>query len=126
MAQIWSEPYCWTKHQDQMDGIERLPAEQRPAPTLRRRQVYFVRVCSFTFQFHSIQQLRACLDYYARKMQPSSRLHIGAADHWEVERWFERLPFYLRAEPKRQKVVKALKEALRTFNLDRSQVRPAP
>jgi hypothetical protein len=31
---------------------------------------------------------------------------------WEVERWFERLTMYLLEEPKREKVVKALREAL--------------
>jgi hypothetical protein len=31
---------------------------------------------------------------------------------WEVERWFERLPMFLFKEPKRQKVVKALRKAL--------------
>jgi len=85
------------------------------APTLLRRQVYFVRACSFTFQFHSIQQIQACLDYYSRKIQPSSRVDIGAADHWECERWFERLPLFLREEPKRQQVVKALTAALKQF-----------
>jgi hypothetical protein len=58
---------------------------------------------------------RACFDFYDRKIQPGSRQDIGAADHWECERWFERLPLYLREEPKRQKVVKALAEALEIF-----------
>src|SRR5437867_423009 len=74
-----------------------------------------LRVCSFTFQFHSVQQIQACLDYYDRKIQPSSRLDIGAADHWECERWFERLPLFLREESKRQRVVKALRDALKKF-----------
>ena len=74
-----------------------------------------MRVCSFTFQFHSIQQIQACFDYYDPKIQPSSRQDIGAADHWECERWFERLPLFLREEPKRLRVVKALREALDIF-----------
>ena len=118
MAQIWSEPFDWTKHQDQMDGVESSTADQHRAPTLLQRQVYFVRVCSFTFQFHSIQQIQACLEYYDRKIQPSSREHIGAMDHWECERWFERLPLFLREEPKRQRVVKTLRDALKRFKAE--------
>jgi hypothetical protein len=102
-----------------MDGLNVSAKEQFRAPTLLQRNVYFVRVCSFTFEFHSIQQLQACLDFYSRKIQPSSRQSIGAADHWECERWFERLPLFLREEPKRQKVVKALREALKEFKMKR-------
>jgi hypothetical protein len=101
-----------------MDGVESSTADQHRAPSLLRRQVYFVRVCSFTFQFHSTQQIQACLEYYNRKIQPSSRRDIGAADHWECERWFERLPLFLREEPKRQRVVKALRDALKTFETE--------
>jgi hypothetical protein len=36
----------------------------------------------------------------------------GDMDHWEAERWFERLPMYLLEEPKRLKVIKALERAL--------------
>jgi hypothetical protein len=32
--------------------------------------------------------------------------------HWEAQRWFERLPMYLLEEPKRRKVVLALRQAL--------------
>jgi hypothetical protein len=68
---------------------------------------------SFTFRFFSIDQLRDCLAYYERKTHPSSRLPIaGDIDHWEAQRWFERLPMYLLEEPKRVKVVKALGRAL--------------
>lgn len=118
MAQIWSEPFDWTKHQDQMFGVESSTADHHRAPTLLQRQVYFVRVCSFTFQFHSPQQIQACLDYYNRKIQPSSRRDIGTADHWECERWFERLPLFLREESKRQRVVKALRDALNKFEME--------
>jgi hypothetical protein len=115
MAQIWAEPFDGFKHQNQMLEVESSTADHYRAPTLLRRKVYFVRVCSFTFEFHSIQQIQACLGYYGRKIQPSSRVDIGGADHWECERWFERLPLFLREEPKRQKVVKALRDAVKKF-----------
>jgi len=46
---------------------------------------------------------------------PSSRLSVGSADSWEMQRWCERLPMYLSEEPKRQKIVKALTSALEHF-----------
>ena len=77
--------------------------------------VYFVRLCSFTFEFHSIMQIKACLDYYRQKVHPSTRLNMGAADHWEMQRWFERLPMYLLEGSKRLKVMKALSAAIAEF-----------
>jgi hypothetical protein len=115
MAQIWSEPFDGLKHRDQMSGVESSTSDHYRASTLLQKRVFFVRVCSFTFQFHSLQQVQACLDYYDRKLQPSSRCNIGAMDHWECEHWFEKLPLFLREEPKRQKVIKALRNALETF-----------
>ncbi len=38
---------------------------------------------TFTFEFHAINQIKECLAYYSQKIHPSSRIHIGAADHWE-------------------------------------------
>lgn len=87
------------------------------------REIIFVRVASFTFSFKSEQQLRECLQFFQKKVHPSSRIpaKVLADDigpdwqelrSWEVERWFERLPMYLLEEPKRQKVEKALSHAL--------------
>lgn len=58
-----------------------------------------------------------CLEYYSEKIHPSSRRSdtLGG-DHWEFQRWFERLPMYLSEAPKRQKVVKALAKALEEFS----------
>ena len=60
------------------------------------------------------------LNYYEQKIVPSSRepeicVGLRGGDHSEAERWFERLPLFLREEPKRLKVVKALREALNMF-----------
>ena len=83
------------------------------APGLIPKNVLLVSVASFTFQFFTAQQLRDCLAYFNCKTRPSSRLAIGSADHWEVQRWFERLPMYLLEGPKRRKVIGALSEALK-------------
>jgi hypothetical protein len=71
-----------------------------------------VAVASFTFRFVSIAQIRDCLFYYEQKTHPSSRILTSGGDHWEFERWFERLPMYLLEDAKRAKVVKALRRAL--------------
>ena len=115
MAKVWKEQYDPQKHADRMSGV---PAESRPQSSLIRRWVYFVRVCSFTFEFHSIEQVKLCAEYYSQKIHPSSRRDIGGADHWEMMRWYEMLPMYLLEEPKRIRVVKALKAAIEQFAAD--------
>ena len=124
MARIWKEPYDRTKHRNRMRGVEGVSRDHYRAPTIVHADVYFVRVCSFTFEFHSIEQIEMTLAYYARKIQPTSRVDISQLcpgfEHWEAQRWFEQLPLYLREEPKRIKVVAALKEALKKFKRDDS------
>ncbi len=82
-----------------------------------------VRVASFTFRFVSVEHLRECLAYFQQKTRPTSRVsakklasQLGddwrTQRSWEVERWYERLPMYLLEEPKREKVVRALSQAL--------------
>lgn len=122
MARIWKETFDSAKHGGLPDYcpevIEPLK-RHRKAPTLIPHEVVFVHVCSFTFRFDSEEQLRKVLDYYEQKILPSSREPesvLGGGDHWEAERWFERLPLFLREEPKRQKVAKALRDALKMFD----------
>ena len=95
-----------------MDGAT---VGSRPTANFVPKWVYFVRVCSFTFEFHSVAQINECLQYYSAKIHPSSRLNVGDASVWEVQRWFERLPMYLSEEPKRKRVVKALAAAMEEF-----------
>jgi hypothetical protein len=118
MAKVWKEQRKVSHHNRMWDAY---PTPVNSHGYVTEPWVYFVRVCSFTFEFHSIEQIEACLEYYSQKTHPSSRLSIGAADHWEVQRWFERLPMYLLEEPKRQKVVKALAAALATFRAEGSK-----
>jgi hypothetical protein len=90
---------------------------------LEPREVILVRVASFTFRFATTKQLQQCIEYYERKIHPSSRkpakvIAAHLSPDWrslrgsDVERWFERLPMYLLEEPKRQKVLKALRKTL--------------
>jgi hypothetical protein len=95
--------------------------EYRRAPTLQRYPVYFVRICGFTFEFHSIEQLKVCLAFFSRKVRPSSRIKFPDSDrgiayrHWACQRWFERLPMQLLEERRRIRIVPALKKALKQF-----------
>jgi len=125
MARIWSESYDSLKHAQafmpEQFGGWAAQSRQSHAPTLIDHRVMLVRVCGFTFLFHTIEEMRACREYYAAKLHPSSRSAAAArAVHaeevtWrlEVQRWYERLPLYLREEPKRIRVLAALERAVR-------------
>jgi hypothetical protein len=115
MARIWKEAYDGTRHRNQMYPCIGINVKHYEARTLFPEEVYFVRVCSFTFEFHSLVQIKECLSFYSQKIHPSSRLNARGCDHWETLRWFERLPLYLQEEPKRVKVVTALEKAVKEF-----------
>ncbi len=114
-----------------MARISKQPVKHKDGnQNLIPRSEVVVEVASFEFRFASVTQLRQCIAYYETKTHPSSRLparelaaQLGddwrAQRGWEVERWFERLPMYLLEEPKRLKVLKALKKALSLVELDR-------
>lgn len=117
MSRAWKEEYNSQQHSNKMWTVDTVPYPKANFVTI---WVYFVRVCSFTFEFHSLKQIEACLEYYSRKIQPSSRiawkeLPLYGGDHSETQRWYERLPMYLLEEPKRLKVVKALGSAIKQF-----------
>jgi hypothetical protein len=125
MPQIKIEPYDSAKHRNPMWYIDDAQQKRhRKAPSLSDYKVCLVTVCSFTFIFHSTEQLALCLDYYRREHQPSSRLPVYTenfgGDHWEMQRWFEQLPQYLLEKPKRTKVIKALEKAMREYSRIRS------
>ena len=124
MARIWTESHRGGGlHWKRPESVERQLNQGAQNPTLIARRDILVRVASFTFRFVSIEHLRDCLAYFQQKTHPSSRISAKelASDlgedwrtqrSWEIERWFERLPMYLLEEPKRQKVLIALGEAL--------------
>ena len=119
VARFWKERYASSRHSNKMkgecDGVYQCDCGLTPRDNLLVQWVYFVNVCQFDFQFLSLRQLEVCLEYFRKKFPGSSRISIGAADHWEVQRWFERLPKGLRREPNRLKIVKALERALTAF-----------
>lgn len=85
--------------------------------------LYFVEVCGFTFKFHSVEQLEQTLEYYTKKLHPSSIIpNLNQCpekiDRSLIQRWYEKLPLYLRKEAKRKKVVAALQKAVHQFSSD--------
>jgi hypothetical protein len=116
MARMWKEPFDPDRHHDHRErGVG--PHGAGPATGW----AYFVEVCGFTFEFMSLDHIRAALEYYSRKIHPSSRLPEYTNtnlchERGEWQPWWGRVPLYLQEEPKRVKVVKALEKALETFD----------
>jgi hypothetical protein len=114
MARWWSEGLDPERHRDFMSSthIGGLPVE--PADRLLARRVYFVRAAGFTFQFVGLCQLRAALARFGRTIHPTSRWPGIDREHfWQG--WYERLPQWLLAKPRRVRVVAGLSRALAAF-----------
>ena len=116
MARIIIEDYEPLRHGNHMWYVDDAQRQRHlRAPTIVPYKVCLVTVCSFTFVFHSMLQLRCCRDYYSCEHHPSSRLPVYTenlgGDHLEMQRWFEKLPQYLLEKSKRTKVVAALDRA---------------
>jgi len=121
MARWWKENYDAARHRNEMrgeiDDEYQFDVDLTAHDNLLRQHVILVEVAQFNFTFLSLRQLEVCLSYFEQKVRPSSRIvgGIGAADHWEVLRWYDRLPPGLISEHKRPKIVKALRAALDQF-----------
>ena len=119
MAKIWKEERKdhWSKHFD-LHAYYGLPGHDiSPDNKLVPVWTYFVEVCGFTFKFGSVAQIEVVLEYYSKKIRPSTRQNTThyAFERDISQRWYERLPQYLLKESKRIKVVKALENALVEF-----------
>jgi hypothetical protein len=133
MARFWKESYSLNRALELgISDFENVPVVGVPNnewmrnPELFRawpQWIYYVEVCSFTFAFFSLEMIREYLDFYSRKVLPSSRFYgaspfsrgPAASVGGDGQTRFERLPLRLRKEPRRQKVVKALEQALQEF-----------
>ena len=113
VAKWWSEPLDPAKHRDHSPSGG--PVSPEPTDPLIPRTANFVRVCGFTFEFVSIDQLIEALRYYEQGVRPSSRRPVFAPEKGHWESWSERLPMYLLEAPNRLRVVKALSSALSAF-----------
>jgi hypothetical protein len=127
---------AWPIHNDR----DVPPPTRSRDPVLDPPPAYYVYVCGFTFEFWSVEQIVHALSWFEQKVHPTSRLpdeswwqyrdRLIAANpvywreagngfirshHTELQRWYERLPQYLQENGKREKVVKALRQALKKF-----------
>lgn len=120
MAKISIEDFDRTKHPNHMWYIdnEQLTRYEHTGG-LTPYKVCVVEVRGFQFIFHSSMQVELCLDYYSRRIHPSSRLPVYkenlGGDHWETQRWFEKLPLFLLENANRQKVIATLERALAEY-----------
>jgi hypothetical protein len=133
MARIWKEPYS-VERDVECTGHWGHPSNLvtvRPRPNTD--WIYFVEVCRFTFVFFSPAEIVPYLEFYRKKgrggratfdAQSQYYSRWGGGPRNEHDEWqspLERLPLRLRKEPKRQKVVKALEQALEVFAGDQNQ-----
>jgi hypothetical protein len=110
---IWKELFDPGRHQDRMDSFKHIGHAADPHRSIREHWVYFAEVSGFTFEFMSLDQVRECLAYFEQRLHPSSRVDIGSAEHWEVQRWYERIPGQLKSDRDRPEVVRTLSALLK-------------
>ncbi|WP_148261963.1 hypothetical protein [Methylomonas methanica] len=120
MSKHWIEKYNELKHQNKMWGEGINPPKNRNNE-LDPYNVYFVRECGFTFEFHTLEQMLACKKHFSRKIQPSTRIPESelwnySGDHSEMQRWFEKLPKGLVSNKQRPKILNAFERALKDFS----------
>ena len=121
MAKITITDYIENQYPNHMQWVDN---EQQVRYTrsggLSPYKVCLVEVCGFQFIFHSVMQVELCLEYYSKQLQPTSRLPVHTqnlgGDHWETQRWFEKLPMFLLEKSKRPKVIAALGRAVAEYS----------
>lgn len=130
MSKHWIEQYDETHHINHMWGIGIFPptdsvSKYKPEP----HNVYFVRECGFSFEFHNIEQVESCRDYYNKKIRPSTiitkgELNLYGGDQTETQRWFEKMPKKLNNNHNRPKILKALNKAIESFKNESNHTSP--
>lgn len=81
---------------------------------------YYVTVCSFTFEFWSVEQIEEALRYFSQKVPASPRYPMGGRNflqshQYTLKAWFERLPAGLHSQKSKDRIVKALSKAIEEF-----------
>ena len=115
---IWREPFDHKKHSDftfawvggslhgnKDGGVDLSHPKNKP------HWVYFVTQGDFTFQFQSLDQIKIYVEYFRKKVHPSTIQSGVTLEHY-WQRWFERLPPSLSSNRRRPLVLKALERAL--------------
>jgi hypothetical protein len=113
MAKHWKEPLDPSRHLDHFQaGGARSRSTERPGAGFS----YFVQVVGFTFELASIEQLRACAAFFEQRIHPSSRAAVFEPEKGEWQAWHERLPARVLKGSKRERVLRALRDALASFS----------
>jgi hypothetical protein len=108
MAKHWKEALDPTRHVDHFVAGGSVPRRR----TRGDEYSYFVRVAGFTFEFASVAQIRVALERFSTPIQPSSRQPVFEPEkgHWQP--WDARLPAKILSGSRRERVVRALRDAL--------------
>jgi hypothetical protein len=114
MSKHWKEKADPAKHLDLMSasGIGGINIDCDANKT--DKWVYFVKECSFTFQFVNLEQLDEAIEYFNKKVHQSTREYNNGLEHY-WQRWYERLPKGLTGGTKRERILKAWVRARETF-----------
>lgn len=111
VAKFWKEPLDPSRHVDHFHHGHAIPRTRVHG----LETAYFVRVAGFTFEFASVAQIRECIEWFSTPIHPSSREPVFEPEkgHWQP--WHDRLPAFIRKGSKRERVLKALRNALEEF-----------
>lgn len=73
-----------------------------------------VEVCKFTFRFSSVEQIGEYIEYFSKKVHPSTR-SANFVEHYDAQTKFTRLPGNIKSGHNREAVLKALEHAVQEF-----------
>lgn len=108
MAKVWKEPLDPARHLDHFSVGSAVPRQRGFGPEFS----YFVRVAGFTFEFASLAQIREAIEQFSTTLEPSSRRPVFEPEKGHWQRWFDRLPPFIRKASRRARVIAALERAL--------------
>jgi hypothetical protein len=112
VARYWKEPLDPSRHLDHFHAGAAVP---RQGP-IGSGFSYFVTVAGFTFEFASLDQIRECLSFFEERIRGSSRRPVFEPEKGQWQMWHERLPAQILKGSKRERVIKALREAVASFS----------
>ena len=112
MSKIWREEADPKKHSDFLSNcMEGGVSISKSRDNLIPKWVYLANVCNFTFQFASLDQVKECIEYFEKKVHPSTiGKHPPYEHYWQ--QWYCKLPKGINKEANRKKVLKVLNQIL--------------
>jgi hypothetical protein len=120
MSKHWKEPLDPARHVDHFHAGGAIP--RRPVRGARAYS-YFVVVAGFTFELASLDQIKECLAFFSEPIHGTSRKPVFAPESGHWESWHERLPARILKGSKRERVMKALRDALEEFSAEETSAR---